>query len=97
MDHPGDFTSDAFEFMHGGVISVQARPSPSSARGGVEFCIEGSRDKACWAQLLARSVSDGERAEIPCQDRLPHWGRIRIRTFGGDASVNVRRFREGNG
>lgn len=99
MDHPGEFTSEPFEFRHGGILTVQARPSPSSVCGGVEFRLEGSEDKTLWAELCSGAASVGEVVAVPCRDRVAPWGRVRIRALDADASVsvNVRRFREGNG
>ena len=92
MDRPGEFVSEPFAFRNGGVLSVEASVLRPADPGPVEYSLDGSEDKTYWAALVAGVVSSGERVETPCGGHKAPWGRIRLRTFGGNARVSVRTF-----
>lgn len=94
MDQPGEHLSEPFDFSAGGVLSVEAVAMCQGGPGVVEFSLEGSEDKTCWAEVVRGAVAAGERVEFPCQGRTAPWGRVRLRTPGGDARVSLRRFGE---
>ena len=95
MDQPGESFSEPFNFSAGGVLSVAAAALPQGGSGVVEFVLEGSEDKTCWAEMVRGAVAAGEGVEVPYSGRTAPWGRVRLRSFGGDARVSVRGFREG--
>jgi len=96
MTSPREFTSEPFDFLHGGILCVEAKATRAGALGLIEFHLEGSEDKTYWVELHSGSVSRGQRVEVPCQDRVATWGRIRLRALDGGARVSLRRFPEGS-
>lgn len=98
MDQPGECTSEPFEFRDGGTLDVEGRPSRVGAHGVVEFRLEGSEDKAYWAEVLSGSVSHDQRVELACRSGVAPWGRLRMRAIDGSVSVSVRvrKFRAGD-
>lgn len=95
MDLPVEFVSEPFDFSNGGVLSVEAKSLPPAVSGVVEFFLEGSEDKTCWVEMVAGTVPSGECVEVPYHGRTAPWGRMRLRSFGGDARVSVRGFGQG--